>query len=77
MLNVKEFYKDKVILISGCTGYLGKIILETILRTCSDFKTVYVLIRQKKGTTVSKRLHHDIFNSPLFENLFHLRRDLV
>lgn len=55
-LKVKEFYKDQVILISGCTGYLGKIILEKLIRTCPDFKKVYVLIRQKKGTTVTRRL---------------------
>ena len=74
---MRAFYKDKVILISGCTGYLGKIILEKVLRSCSDFKKVYVLIRNKKGITVAKRLHQDIFNSPLFQSLFQKRPELV
>jgi len=55
-LNVKEFYKGKTILISGCTGFLGKIILEKLIRTCSDFKTIYVMIRKKQGTTLEKRM---------------------
>jgi len=62
---------------TGCTGYLGKIILEKVLRSCSDFKKVYVLIRNKKGTTVAKRLHRDIFNSPIFQHLFQTRPELV
>jgi alcohol-forming fatty acyl-CoA reductase len=53
---VKEFYKDKTILISGCTGFLGKIVLEKIIRTCQDYKTVYVLTRAKTGTSPQKRL---------------------
>jgi alcohol-forming fatty acyl-CoA reductase len=46
---VKSFYSGKNILISGCTGYLAKIILEKIIRTCSDFKKIYVLMRVRQG----------------------------
>ena len=44
---VKSFYSGKNILISGATGYLAKIILEKIIRTCSDFNKIYVLMRIK------------------------------
>jgi fatty acyl-CoA reductase len=33
---VKEFYRGKNILITGVTGFLGKVILEKLLRTCPD-----------------------------------------
>lgn len=46
---VESFYKDKTILITGATGYLAKIILEKIIRSCSDFKKIYVLMRAKQG----------------------------
>ena len=46
---VKSFYSGNNILISGCTGYLAKIILEKIIRTCSDFKKIYVLMRVRQG----------------------------
>lgn len=62
-LNVKEFYKGKTILISGCTGFLGKIILEKIIRTVPDFKTIYVLIRRKQGVTLDARMEKDIYDS--------------
>jgi fatty acyl-CoA reductase len=55
-LNVKEFYRGKSILISGCTGFLAKIILEKLIRTVSDFKRIYVLIRKKQGTTLDSRM---------------------
>jgi fatty acyl-CoA reductase len=46
---VKEFYSNRAILITGATGYLAKIILEKIIRDCSDFKVIYVLMRLKQG----------------------------
>jgi fatty acyl-CoA reductase len=55
-LKVKEFYTDKTILISGCTGFLGKIILEKIIRTCPDVRKIYVLIRKKQGMSLNDRL---------------------
>jgi fatty acyl-CoA reductase len=50
--SVKQFYSNKAILISGCTGFLAKMILEKIIRTCSDFKKIFVLIRNKQGVTL-------------------------
>lgn len=32
-LKLKEFYKDKIILLTGCTGFLGKVLVEKILRS--------------------------------------------
>ena len=74
---MREFYKDKSIMLTGCTGFLGKIILEKILRTCSNFRKVYILIRPKKGTTVAKRLQYEIFSSPLFTILFKSRPEVL
>lgn len=50
-LGVREFYKDKTILITGCTGYVGKIILEKLIR-CTEFKRIYVMIRNRAGSTL-------------------------
>ena len=33
-LKIKEFYKNKTIMITGCTGFIGKVILEKLLRVC-------------------------------------------
>ncbi|KXJ72101.1 hypothetical protein RP20_CCG018921 [Aedes albopictus] len=52
---VRSFYKDATVLICGATGFLGQILLEKILRTLEP-RTVYLLIRRKKGLDVEQRL---------------------
>ena len=32
-LKIKEFYANKTIFLTGCTGFIGKVMLEKILRT--------------------------------------------
>ena len=44
-LKVKEFYEGQNILITGCTGFLAKVILEKILRTCPDVGKIYIMVR--------------------------------
>lgn len=51
-----QFYKNKSIFITGATGFLGKALVEKLLRSCRDLNTIYILIRHKKGKTPSQRL---------------------
>lgn len=53
---ITEFYKNKSIFITGATGFLGKALIEKLLRTCYDLKKVYLLVRHKKGKAPSQRL---------------------
>ncbi|KAL3225873.1 hypothetical protein MRX96_025347 [Rhipicephalus microplus] len=41
---------DQEVLITGGTGFVGKVLLEKLLRSCSGLKRVYILIRSQKGT---------------------------
>lgn len=59
-----EFYRDATILITGATGYIGKMILEKLLRSCPDLKQIYILVRQKKGKDLNQRLEA-IFAEPV------------
>jgi thioester reductase-like protein len=52
-----NYYKDKSIFITGATGFLGKVLIEKLLRTCYDLKKIYILIRHKKGKTPQQRLN--------------------
>lgn len=56
-----EFYAGATVFITGATGFLGKILLEKLLRTC-NVKRIYVLIRSKKGKDSSKRFE-EIFEA--------------
>jgi len=57
---IQEFFRDAVIFLTGGTGFMGKVLLEKLLRTCPHIKHIYLLIRYKKGKNVEQRLE-DIF----------------
>lgn len=54
--SVAAFYDDQELLITGATGFLGKSIIEKLLYSCPNIKTMYLLLRTKKGCAVEKRL---------------------
>ncbi|XP_069691430.1 fatty acyl-CoA reductase wat-like [Periplaneta americana] len=65
---IQEFYRDANIFITGCTGFMGKVLMEKLLRSCPYINKIYVLVRRKKGKDMHTRLE-DIFNEPLFMKL--------
>ncbi|CAF4893804.1 unnamed protein product [Pieris macdunnoughi] len=66
--SVAESYAGKSIFITGCTGFLGKVLLEKILYSCSDVKKIYILLRGKRGLTVQERLK-SMLELPVFSRL--------
>ena len=67
-LQIKEFYAGKTIFMTGITGFLGKVVFEKLLRSCSDFKKIIVMIRTKKGVSSEERFK-ELVSSPCFNNL--------
>ncbi|ESO97369.1 hypothetical protein LOTGIDRAFT_214222 [Lottia gigantea] len=65
---IPEFYAGQTLLITGCTGFMGKVLLEKLLRSCPDIECIYVLIRPKRGQSVSERLD-TLLKSKLFDKL--------
>jgi len=53
---VPAFYAGRSILITGGTGFLGKALIEKLLRSCPDVAEIFVLIRPKKGVSINDRL---------------------
>ena len=66
MSEVQRFYDGKCLLVTGITGFVGKFLLEKILRSCSPAR-VYVLIRVKRGQTSEQRLRLFLQNEPVFQ----------
>ena len=66
--SVLSFYRGKNIFLTGATGFMGKVLLEKLLRTCPDVGTIYILIRTKKGQLPEKRAQ-GIFESSFFAKL--------
>ena len=52
---IADFYEDSIVLVTGGTGFVGKCLLEKLLRSCPGIRTIYVLMRPKRGLTVEQR----------------------
>jgi len=67
-LSIREFYAGRSMFITGATGFLGKVLVEKVLRTCPEIDTIYLLVRAKKDVDPLKRLH-SLLDCKLFELL--------
>ncbi|KAL6433466.1 hypothetical protein ACFW04_006533 [Cataglyphis niger] len=65
---IVETFVGRKILLTGGTGFLGKVILEKFLRCLPEIAQIYMFIRLKKGKDPKQRLL-EILNSPLFEKV--------
>ncbi|XP_047370031.1 fatty acyl-CoA reductase wat-like [Vespa velutina] len=53
---IQKFYDDESVFLTGGTGFMGKLLIEKLLRGCSGIRCIYILIRSKKGKNVLERL---------------------
>ncbi|KAM6133885.1 fatty acyl-CoA reductase 1 isoform 2-T2 [Phoenicopterus ruber ruber] len=68
MVSIPEYYEGKNVLLTGATGFMGKVLLEKLLRSCPKVKAVYVLVRHKAGQTPEARIE-EITSCKLFDRL--------
>ncbi|XP_044261426.1 fatty acyl-CoA reductase wat-like [Tribolium madens] len=64
---INEFFKNQTVFLLGGTGFLGKIVIEKLLRL-DQIAKIYILVRPKKGKSVDERFC-ELFNFPCFERL--------
>jgi len=55
-IGIREFYAGKDVLVTGATGFMGKVLVEKLLRSIPDIGNVYILVREKRGKTSKERL---------------------
>ncbi|XP_054153750.1 putative fatty acyl-CoA reductase CG5065 [Oppia nitens] len=55
MTSFHEFFGQKSVLITGASGFVGKVLLFRLLRECLQIKAIYILLRPKAGQTAEKR----------------------
>ncbi|XP_050058956.1 fatty acyl-CoA reductase wat-like [Aphis gossypii] len=60
-------FENGVVLITGSTGFLGKMLTEKLLRCC-PVNSIAILVRGKKGLSASQRVE-EIYKQSLFDRL--------
>jgi len=71
--SISQFYSNKVVLITGATGFMGKVLVEKLLRS-TDVRKIYLLIRPKKGVEPKDRLK-EALSSKVFDRVRKERSD--
>ncbi|GIY78997.1 putative fatty acyl-CoA reductase CG5065 [Caerostris extrusa] len=54
-VSISKFYEGKSIFITGAAGFVGVVLLEILLRCCGGIKSIYILLREKKGVSPQAR----------------------
>jgi fatty acyl-CoA reductase len=62
LVGISDFFRGQNIFVTGATGFMGKVLLEKILRSCPDVGNIYILMRPKKGKTPGDRVQ-DVISS--------------
>lgn len=69
-ISVKEQWSGKRILITGTTGFLGKVVIEKIIRERLNVEKIILLIRgSDRYATAEERFEHEIAVSGIFDRL--------
>lgn len=69
---VVEHLSGKQVLITGTTGFLGKVVLEKLIRVVPDIGGIYLLIRGNKShSNARSRFLDEIASSSVFDRLRH------
>ncbi|MDP9409144.1 MAG: fatty acyl-CoA reductase, partial [Actinomycetota bacterium] len=64
-----EAYRDKKILLTGGTGFLGTALVEKILRSLPDLGRLYLLVRPSREKGAAVRFEKDVLGSAAFRGL--------
>jgi fatty acyl-CoA reductase len=64
-----EAYKEKKILLTGGTGFLGTALVEKILRSLPDLGRLYLLVRHSRGKSAVDRFERDVLGATAFRGL--------
>jgi 1-acyl-sn-glycerol-3-phosphate acyltransferase len=67
-------FNGEHVFITGCSGFLGKVILEKLMRSFTCEK-IYVLLRPKKNKQVLERFTKQMLGSRIFDTLRSIKGD--
>ncbi|XP_017889314.1 fatty acyl-CoA reductase wat-like [Ceratina calcarata] len=62
------FFNNATVLVTGGTGFLGKLLIEKLLRSCPGITKLYMIVRPKKGKTAEERFKEN-FSEIIYDPL--------
>ena len=73
-MSITDFFRGKILLITGGTAFLGQPMVAKILTTLPDIQKIYLLIRSRTDTTgkhisAQERLENELLTSDVFAAL--------
>ncbi|XP_028787512.1 fatty acyl-CoA reductase 2-like [Neltuma alba] len=68
-IGIARFLQGKNYFITGATGFVGKVLVEKMLRTAPDVGKIFVLIKAKDKEAALNRLKTEIIESELLKSL--------
>lgn len=66
--SVRQYLRGKRILLTGGTGFLGKVVLERLLRAAPEVERIYLLIRDSREPAAA-RFEAEVLQAGLFRQL--------
>ncbi|XP_071831166.1 fatty acyl-CoA reductase 1-like [Apostichopus japonicus] len=75
--DVASFFAGKSVFITGATGFVGKVLVEKLLRSCSDVDKIFILVRPKRGVDPVTRIQKEFGNCELFRRVQRFNPDYV
>ncbi|XP_050437093.1 fatty acyl-CoA reductase wat-like [Adelges cooleyi] len=66
--NIVDMFNSGTVLITGSTGFLGKLLTEKLLRSCKGTTNIAIIVRSKKGLTAEQRATN-MYNEKMFDRL--------
>ncbi|XP_015189305.1 PREDICTED: putative fatty acyl-CoA reductase CG5065 [Polistes dominula] len=72
---IATFFSGKKIFITGGLGFIGRLIMEKLLRCCPEITTIYLLVRAKKQKDPQTRFK-EYFNDVIFNRLKREQKDV-
>lgn len=57
---MEEFYGQNVCFVTGATGFVGKVLVEKLLRWQPHGPPLYLLIRPRQDESAQDRLHREV-----------------
>lgn len=55
-MSIKEFFGGRNVFITGGTGFMGKVLIEKLVRSCPDIGNIFMLVRHKKEKDSAARI---------------------